>query len=271
MSLIYEKQGHIARLGLNRPKQLNALDPEILLELHKAWKDVNEDSSVRVAVLYSALPGIFCSGMDLKTAIPILTRAREPENEAEQWIAGGWDVAGGVAEAMLKVNIVNKPVIAAIHGYCLTGGFEMVMGADLRVASTDAVFQMREASLGIMPTGGGNVFLSRHVSPCRALEILLTAGNYDAQTLYEWGFLNRVVPRENLMEATLDLAQKIADNGPLATQGIIRLSREMRMMQMKDAFTREVEIGMPVFGSEDAREGVKAQKEKRKPDFPCKY
>ena len=271
MGLIYEKQGHIARLGLNRPKQLNALDPGILLELHKAWKDVNEDSSIRVALLYSALPGIFCSGMDLKTAIPILTRAREPENEAEQWIAGGWDVAGGVAEAMLKVNIVNKPVIAAIHGYCLTGGFEMVMGADLRVASTDAVFQMREASLGIMPTGGGNVFLPRHVSPCRALEILLTAGNYDAQTLYEWGFLNRVVPKENLMDTALELAQKIADNGPLATQGIIRLSREMRMMQMKDAFTREVEIGMPIFGSEDAREGVKAQREKRKPDFPGKY
>ena len=268
MSLVYEKQGHIAKLGLNRPKQLNALDPGILLELHKAWKDINADSSIRVAVLYSALPNIFCAGMDLKTAIPVLTKVREPENEAEEWMAGGWDVTGGVAEAMLKVNIVNKPVIAAIHGYCLTGGFEMVMGADLRVASTDAVFQMREASLGIMPTGGGNIFLPRHVSPCRALEILLTAGNYDAKTLYEWGFLNRVVEKERLMDTAMELARKIADNGPLATQGIIRLSRELRMTQMKDAFTREVEIGMPIFGSADAREGVQAQKEKRKPKFP---
>ena len=166
------------------------------------------------------------------------------------------------------MNIVNKPVIAAIHGYCLTGGFEMVMCADLRVASTDAVFQMREASLGIMPTGGGNIFLPRHVSPCRALEILLTAGNYDAKTLYEWGFLNRVVEKERLMDTAMELARKIADNGPLATQGIIRLSRELRMTQMKDAFTREVEIGMPIFGSADAREGVQAQKEKRKPKFP---
>jgi enoyl-CoA hydratase len=271
MDLIFEKQGHIAKVGLNRPKQLNALDPDILMELHNAWKDIDQDSSIRVAVLYSALPGIFCAGMDLKTAIPVLTKAREPENEAERWIVTGWDGSGGVAEAMLKVNIVNKPVIAAIHGYCLTGGFEMVMGADLRLASTDAVFQMREASLGIMPTGGGNIFLPRHVSPCRALEILLTAGNYDAQTLYDWGFLNRVVPRENLMDATMELADRIAGNGPLATQGIIRLSREMRMMELKNAFKREVEIGMPIFGSKNSREGVRAQKEKRKPDFPGRF
>jgi len=270
MNLVYEKVGHVAKIGLNRPKQLNALDPGILLELHKTWIDINEDANIRVAVLYSALPGIFCAGMDLKTAIPILTGARAPENEAEKWIACGWDGCG-VGEAMLKMSFVNKPVIAAIHGYCLTGGFEMVMGADLRVASDDAVFQKREASLGIMPTGGGNVFLPRHVGTCRALEILLTAGNFDAKTMYEWGFLNRVVPKDKLMKTAMELAEKIAANGPLATQGIIRFNREMRMRELKDLFIREVEIGMPIFSSEDAREGVRAQKEKRRPDFPGKY
>jgi enoyl-CoA hydratase len=270
-SLIFEKHDHIAKVGLNRPKQLNALDPGILLELHEAWKEINEDPSIRVAVLYSALPGIFCSGMDLKTAIPILTKAREPENDAERWIATGWDGSGGVAQAMLKVDFVKKPIIAAINGYCLTGGFEMVMGADLRVASTDAVFQMREASLGIMPTGGGNIFLPRHVSPCRALEILLTAGNFNAQTMYDWGFLNRVVEKDKLLDCAMELAAKIADNGPLSTQGIIRLSRQVRMAELNKYFNLEVEIGMPIFGSEDSREGVMAQKEKRKPNFPGKY
>ncbi len=84
MNLVYEKAGHFAKIGLNRPKQLNALDPGILLDLHKTWIDINEDANIRVAVLYSALPGIFCAGMDLKTAIPILTGARAPENEAEK-------------------------------------------------------------------------------------------------------------------------------------------------------------------------------------------
>jgi enoyl-CoA hydratase len=270
-NLIYEKSDHVAKVGLNRPKQLNALDPGILMELYEAWKDINEDRSIRVAVLYSALPGIFCSGMDLKTAIPVLTKAREPENDAERWAITGWDGSGGVAKAMLKSDFVQKPIIAAINGYCLTGGFEMVMGADLRVASTDAVFQMREASLGIMPTGGGNIFLPRHVSPCRALEILLTAGNFDAETMFSWGFLNRVVPKEKLMDTAMELARKIADNGPLSTQGIIRLSREVRMAEFGHLFKREAEIGMPIFGSEDAREGVRAQKEKRKADFPGTY
>jgi enoyl-CoA hydratase len=269
MELIYEKTGHVAKIGMNRPQQLNALDPGILLEMHKAWKDINDDPEIRVAVLYSALPSIFCSGMDIKSAIPILTGVKKPETGTEKWIASGWD-GPGIGEAMLKISFCNKPIIAAVHGYCLTGGFEMVMGADLRVASHDAVFQMREASLGIMPFGGGNVFLPRQVGSCRALEILLTAGNFDAKTMYEWGFLNRLVEKDKLMDAALDLAEKIASNGPLATQGIIKLSREMRMRELKDAFVREVAIGMPIFASEDAREGIKAMKEKRKPNFPGK-
>ena len=268
MALLYEKSGHIAKLGLKREKEKNALDPEILLDIHRAWEDINEDNEIRVAILYSALPNIFCSGMDLRTAIPVLTRAREPETEAEKWLITD---SKGVGEAMLRYSFVKKPVIVAIHGYCLTGGFEMAMGADLRVASKDAVFQMREASLGIMPVGGANVFLPRLISPSRALEILLTADNYDAETLYEWGFLNRLVSRrEDLMDASMELATKIASNGPLAVQGMIRLAREIRTKDMEYALNRELEIGTPIFGSEDAREGVRAQGEKPRPDFKGK-
>jgi enoyl-CoA hydratase len=207
--------------------------------------------------------------MDLRTAIPVLTRAREPENEAERWLV---QVGPHVGEAMLKPSIVKKPVIAAINGYCLTGGFEMIMGADLRVAADDAIFQMREASLGIMPTGGSNVYLPRMLTPCRGLEILLTANNFSARKLYEWGFLNRVAPdREGMMKDAMELAERIAGNGPLAVQGIIRCWRESRDISWAEAFKRELDIGIPVFGSQDAREGILAQREKRKPDFPGKY
>jgi enoyl-CoA hydratase len=268
MDLVYEKKGMIATVGMNRPQERNALDPNILMELHRVWEDVNRDEQIRVVVLYSCLPDIFCAGMDLKTAIPVLTKAREPETEAERWIVG---FGTQVGEAMLKPNRVKKPVIAAINGYCLTGGFEMVMGADLRIASDDALFQMREAALGIMPTGGSNVYLPRMMSPCRALEILLTADNYPARKLCDWGFINRVVPREELMSAALDLAARIAGNGPLAVQGIIRCHRETLDMNYGEAFQRELAIGMPVFSSADAREGVLAQREKRKPRFQGKY
>ncbi len=267
MTLVYEKKDAVALVGLNRPKEKNALDPDILMNLHGVWQDVNKDDSIRVVVLYSCLPEIFCSGMDLKTAIPVLTNARPPENDAERWIVG---FGKQVGEAMLKPSIVKKPVIAAINGYCLTGGFEMVMGADIRIASEDAVFQMREASLGIMPTGGSNVYLPRIMSPCRALEILLTADNFKAATLCEWGFINRVVAREKLMESALGMAERIAGNGPLAIQGIIRCHRESMDMDYPAAFEKELEIGIPVFGSADAREGVLAQREKRRPDFPGK-
>ncbi len=268
MGLNYVKEGHIAKVGLNRPNEKNALDPQILMDLHRAWQDINQDGQIRVVILHSCLPDIFCSGMDLKTAIPILTRMREPETDAERWLA---QVGPHVAEAMLKPNIVTKPVIAAVNGYCLTGGFEMIMGADLRLASEDALFQMREASLGIMPTGGSNIYLPRVLTPCRAMEILLTAGNFKAQTLLEWGFLNRVVPADSLMGAAMEMAERIAGNGPLAVQGIVRCFRESREMGYTEAFKKELEIGLPIFASADAREGIRAQKEKRKPNFPGTY
>jgi len=268
MGLVYEKEGRIAKVGLDRPKEKNALDPRILMDMHLAWQDINADDSIRVAILYSCLPDIFCSGMDLGTAIPILTKVREPETEAEHWLAR---FGNHVGEAMLKPSIVKKPVIAAINGYCLTGGFETIMGADLRIASEDAVFQMRESSLGIMPTGGSNVYLTRMLTPCRGLEILLTADHFSANTLLDWGFLNRVVPRGDLMQAAMAMAERIAANGPLAVQGIIRCFRESQDLSTSEAFRKELEIGMPIFASLDAREGIRAQKEKRKPDFPGEY
>ena len=264
MALLYEEEGHIAKVGLNRPKEKNALDPEILLELHATWLRVNENPKIRVVVLYSALPDIFCSGMDLKTAIPVLTGVREPQTESEEWLR---QAGTQVGESMLRPNIVNKPVIAAVNGYCITGGFEIIMGAHLRIASDDAVFQMREPSLGIMPSGGANVYLPRLINPCRALEILLTADNFSARTLYDWGFLNRVVSRDELMPAAMDMADRIAANGPRAVQGIIRCVRETIDMPRVAAFARELEIGLPIFAGEDAHEGIRALKEKRKPNF----
>jgi enoyl-CoA hydratase len=264
MGIEFTIEGHIAKVGLNIPETKNALSPQALLDLHRIWEECQENNDVRAVIFYSALPDIFCSGMDLKTAIPVLTAAREPETEAEKWLISWGDAVG---TAMLKYKDLDRPVIAAINGYCLTGGFEMAMGCELRVASEDALFQMRETTLGIMPTGGSNVFLPMQVGATRAMEILLTGNNFPASTLYEWGFLNRVVPREKLMDTAMELAERIAGNGPMSVRTMVRLSHQIKGLSFKEAMDREVELGLPVFMSAEAREGVKAQREKRKPNF----
>jgi enoyl-CoA hydratase len=154
-----------------------------------------------------------------------------------------------------------------VHGLCLTGGFEMVMGADLRVASDDAKFQMREATFGIMPTGGSNVFLPRQIPLAAAKEIMILADYVPAQRLYEWGFVNRVTPRAQLMDEALRIAHRICNNGPLAVQGILRCMRLTAEMDVAPAMEKELEIGLPIFASADAREGVRAFKEGRKANF----
>ncbi len=264
MGVEFKIESHIAKVGLNIPETKNALSPDALLDLSRIWDECQANNDVRVVILYSALPDIFCSGMDLNTAIPILTASRKPETEAERWLLAEEDSVG---KAMLKYRELDRPVIATIHGYCLTGGFEMAMGCDLRVASEDAIFQMREPTLGIMPVGGSNVFLPMQVGRTRAMEILLTGNNFSSATLYEWGFLNRVVSRGKLMDEAMVLAERIAGNGPDSVRGMVRLANLIKGESFKNAMKKEMEMGMPVFMSEQAREGVRAQRERRKPDF----
>lgn len=264
MGVTLEKKGHIAYVALNNPETKNALGPDTLFELSNAWDECGRDNEIRVVILYSALPDIFCSGMNLKTAIPVLTGMKKPETDGEKFLVSDWKAVG---KALLRNKELDRPVIAAINGYCITGGFEMAMGCELRVAAEDAVFQMREAKLGIMPMSGSNVLLQRQIGLARAMEVLLTADNFSAATLYEWGFLNRVVPRDKLMDTALSIAEAIAGNGPRAIRGMVRCSRMIHGKSIDEGFSIEAQIGAPIFGSDDAREGVKAQKEKRKPNF----
>jgi len=264
MSVEFTKEGHIAKVGLNEPETKNALGPDNLADLNRIWTECQADKSVRAIVLYSALPDIFCSGMNLKNTIPILTGMRAPETEGEKSLFKDPKSWG---RAMLKYKELDIPVIAAIHGYCLTGGFEMVMGCELRVASVDAEFQMRETTLGIMPIGGSNVFLPMQVGFPRAMEILLTGDYFPAAKLYEWGFLNRVCPKEKLMDEAMALAERIAGNGPQSIRGMVKCSRAIIGKTFEQAMDIETNIGAPIFMSDDAREGVRAQKEKRKPNY----
>lgn len=268
MGLIFTKEGHIAKVGLNVPKTKNAFSCDLLIELCKAWDECQKDDVIRSVVLYSALPDVFCSGIDMTDSLPLLTGHRLPCNSIERFLFNEEDCFSGYGKALLKERMLMKPIIAAVNGWCLTSGFEMTMGADLRIASEDAKFQMRGTKLGIQAMGGANVLLPAIVGNTRALEILLTGEVYSASTMMEWGFLNKIIPTGNyLLEEAMDLAERLADFGPKSQQGIIKLNRLARGLSFEEAFMLEFEIALAVLRSSDPMEGIRAQKEKRKAKF----
>jgi enoyl-CoA hydratase len=267
MGIEFSKDGHIAKVAINVAKTKNALSPAMLMDLCNIWDECQKDDSIRVVILHSALPDIFCAGMDIQESIPLLMGSKPLTTQTERYLFSEENGFKGFSKALLKVKELDRPVIAAIHGWCITGGFEMAMGCELRIASEEAKFQMRETKLGIMPMSGSNVFLPMQVGNARALEILLTGSVFPARTLYDWGFLNKVVPKEDLMEEALALAEIIAGNGPKSIRSMAKMNHEIKGMSLVEAFNREIELGLPVFRSDDVKEGIRAQKEKRKPVF----
>jgi enoyl-CoA hydratase len=162
-----------------------------------------------------------------------------------------------------------KPIVMAVEGYALAGGTEILQGTDIRVAAEDAIFGVTECKRGLFPLGGSTVRLRRQIPYALAAEILLLGRHITAQEALNWGLINRVVPKGTALEAGLKIAHEIADeNGPIAVQAILKSLRENQQhMSEKEALANEEQLGWPVFASADAKEGMKAFKEKRKPVF----
>lgn len=268
MGLEFTKEGHVAKVGLNVPETKNALSSNLLMDLCDAWDECQKDDMIRSVVVYSVLPDVFCSGMDLRDSLPLLTGDRPPGNSVEKFLFNEKDGFAGFSKALLKKRALMKPVIAAINGWCLTSGFELTMSADLRIASEDAKFQMRGTKLGVQAIGGANILLPAIVGNTRALEILLTGSVYPASTMLDWGFLNKIVPAGNyLLAEAMDLAETLAGCGPKSQWGIIKVSRMMQGLPLKDALQLEFETALRILRSNDPVEGLCAQKEKRKANF----
>jgi enoyl-CoA hydratase/carnithine racemase len=267
MGVDFIKEGHVAKVGLNVPETKNALSSSVLMELCHAWDECRNDDRIRSVVLHSALPDIFCSGMDLADSLPLLTGQKPLRTDEEIFLFSEENGFAGYSKALLRKRDMMKPIIAAVNGWCLTSGFEMTIGADLRIASTDSKFQMRGTKLGIQAMGGANVYLPAIVGNTRALEILLTGNIYSSHTLLKWGFLNEVLPREYLLDHAMGIAQRLAGFGPKSQQGIIKINRQARGLSVEQALQLEIDTALPVLRGNDPDEGIKAQKEKRKPNF----
>lgn len=264
MALIYEKRNHIATLTLNRPEAHNAVDPETVLELVAAWEDYRDDADMRCAVITGSGGQSFCAGADLATLIPLFTGARNGESEVEKKVQAD---PGLSMKAFLRDFPLLKPVVAAINGNAIAGGMELLYGTDIRIAADNARFGLQEVRWSIFPMGGSTVRLPRQIPYARAMEILLTGELMDATDALRYGFVNRVVSQENLMAEAYRVAETITHNGPLAVAAVKQAVLENLGRPTAEGLKREMELAIPVFLSEDAKEGPRAFKEKRDPVF----
>lgn len=262
--LDYQKRDGIAYLVMNRPERRNALSPQMIVEMAAAWQDFRDDRQARVAILTGAGDRAFCAGADLGLLIPLLSGARKPENEHDEALLADRSL---MQKALLRDFELYKPVIAAVNGFALAGGTEILQATDLRIAAEHAEFGLSEVMRGIIPAGGSLVRLARQIPYCKAMQILLTGDRMSADEAYRIGLINEVVPAAEVLGRAEALAARIAENGPLAVaackEAVIRTSG----LPLSDAFRIENELAGRVMRSKDAIEGPRAFMEKRKPEF----
>jgi enoyl-CoA hydratase/carnithine racemase len=247
--LLTERRGGVLVLTLNRPEVRNAIDTETAWAVSHALDELEADVTLAAAVLTGA-GGTFCAGMDLKA-----------------FLAGEKPSVGVRGFAGIVERPPAKPVIAAVEGTAVAGGFEIVLACDLVVAADDARFGLPEVRRGLVAAGGGLLRLSRRVPFHLAMEWALTGDFVPAAQAERAGLVNRLVPPGTALTAAVELAAGIARNGPLAVAATKRILTKCRDWRLDEEFDRQREISVPVRESADAREGALAFKEKRTPQW----
>jgi len=266
--LIYEKRDGVAYLTFNRPERRNALSPELIVRLADAWIDYRDDDSLRVAILTGTGDKAFCAGGDLGRLLPLFTGARKPEDEWDHKLMG--DLPHYMSTALLRPFELYKPIIAAINGYALAGGSELLQATDIRIASTRASFGLTETQRGLVPGGGSMVRLPRQIPYCKAMEILMTGDAMSAAEALRIGFVNEVVEPDRLMPRAAEFAERLKKNAPIAVAAVKEAVLRTSGVPLAEAYGIEAEISARVTRSEDAREGPRAFMEKREPVYTGK-
>lgn len=251
----YEVKEGIAVITLHRPEKLNTLTLQMYEDLGNAFQRAQADPGIAVCILTGAGEKAFCVGADLTESIPYLNQGHYIDE---------WDAAH------LKHIKMNKPVISAINGLCMGGGFEIMLGTDIRVASRTSVFALPEVSLGIVPAGGTLARLARQIPYVRAMELILTGEKIDALKALEYGLLNYVVEADQVMEKAMEIAGRFLPLSTAAVQIAKEAVIQLREIPLEQAFETESLLGYKAFTSADAKEGLDAFYSKRKPDFPSR-
>jgi enoyl-CoA hydratase len=256
---LIERHGHVLVVTLNRPEAKNALSPGMLAGMYRAWRQLDEDPEIRVAVL-TGKGDVFCAGADLKAM-----GAGDTDDEFMQLMSEVPDIHW---QALLRHNRPLKPIVCAVEGFAVAGGTEILQGTDIRIAAEDATFGVTEARRGLFPLGGSSVRLRRQIPYTFAAEILLTGRHVSAREALDFGLVGRLVPRGQALAEAMKVAGDVAANAPLSIRALMRCLREVdESFSESDALAKELEYGSVIFGTRDAREGMKAFAEKRTPVY----
>ncbi len=250
-----ERRAGIGWIVLNRPDQINAINDDIRRGVPAALAELDADPSVRVIVIRGAGARGFCAGADIKerraaeSSVQVRRRMQK-----SRWI-----------EALDRTE---KPVIAAIHGYCMGGGMELALACDLRFAAPDSVFALPETGLGLIPGGGGTQRLGAVVGPGRALDLLLTGDRMNAQQAQEIGLITRVAgSAQSLIDEVTALAERIAKKPPTATLFVKQAARAATQLDLKSGLDLELDLFAMLVPMQDVKEAALAFREKRPPCF----
>jgi len=254
--IIYEKKEHIAKIVFNNPERRNAMSAQMLSELKECLLDSQADSEMRVIILTGSGDKSFSSGQDF--ALPF---------EGVGTSVGTYNYLRNVCyESHRLMERMEKPIIAAVNGYCYAGGLEYALACDFIIASENAMFGITEVGLGILPGSGGIVRFARAMPVRKAKELLLTAGRISAKEALEIGLVNRVVPFAELEKTVMEIAEKIAAESPVAVRmAKMVFNNCLEIADIDAALALERSTGSLVAGTEDALEGPVAFMQKRKP------
>lgn len=254
VDLNYRNNEHIALIKLNRPKVLNALSTDLMFELTDALFQIEKNEKIRVTIL-TGDERAFAAGADIAQMVEATPIDQVLDNRFMAW---------------QQLELMNKPIIAAVNGFAFGGGCELAMACDLIIAGDSAQFGQPEIKIGTTPGAGGTQRLTKAIGKSKAMMMILTGDPIDAHTAYEWGLVAKVVPANALLNEAFDLAQTITNRAPVA----IRLAKE----SVKKSFEMSLQEGMTferrnfylTFASKDQKEGMKAFLEKRNPQYTGK-
>ncbi len=244
-TIICEKEERIATITLNRPRRRNAINYQLLTEIHEVLDEIAQDSDVWI-VIVTGSEGAFSAGADVREQMPsdYLLRFRE---------------------LLHRIETMGKPVIAAINGLALGGGCELALACDLRIACTSARIGIPEIKLGVIPSAGGTQRLPRLVGPTKAKELLFFGDPIDGNEAYRIGLVNRVVPDEALMDEVRNMARLLLERPPMALRMIKSAVNTGLKVDLESGLDFEAQCAAILATTEDMQEGIRAFVEKRKP------